>query len=141
MSLLTDPAERRLHEDWKGLSARSVALLRSMSGQHSDDTGLQALVSELTAHGSRFRELWDRNDVVRVSDGTHVLRHPEVGRLVLHFARLPLTGIDGQTIFIYHAEPGTPTADALATLATGKESLGGRPGGWKQGHAHGRQRA
>jgi transcriptional regulator with XRE-family HTH domain len=117
LSLLTDPDERTLHEDWDGLSARSVALLRSMSGQRTADPQLRALVAELSVHSSRFRELWDRNDVVQVSGGTHVLLHPEVGRLVLHFARLPLTGTDGQTIFLYHAEPGTPTADALATLA------------------------
>ena len=78
---------------------------------------LRALVAELSARSTRFRELWERNDVVQVSDGTHVLRHPEVGRLTLHFARLPLTGTDGQSIFLYHAEPDTPTAEALATLA------------------------
>ncbi|KRF27366.1 helix-turn-helix transcriptional regulator [Phycicoccus sp. Soil802] len=117
VSLLTDPRERALHEGWEGLSARSVGLLRSMSAQRSTDPQLQSLVAELSKQSSRFRELWDRNDVVQVSDGTHVLRHPEVGRLTLHFARLPLTGTDGQSIFIYHAEPGTPSADALATLA------------------------
>ncbi len=116
LSLLTDPDERALHDDWDGLSARSVALLRSMSGPRSADPRMRALVAELAERSSRFRELWDRNDVVQVADGTHVLRHPEVGPLTLRFLRLPLTGTDGQTIFLYHAEPGTPTADALATL-------------------------
>jgi transcriptional regulator with XRE-family HTH domain len=116
-ALLTDPAEHALHEDWEGLSARSVALFRAMAGQRDADARLHTLVAQLSEHSSRFRELWDRNDVVQASGGTHVLRHPEVGRLTLHFARLPLTGTDGQTIFLYHAEPGTPTADALAVLA------------------------
>jgi transcriptional regulator with XRE-family HTH domain len=117
MSLLTDGYERVLHEDWEGLSARSVALLRSMSGRRTADPRLGALVAAISERSARFRELWERNDVVQVVDGTHVLRHPEVGRLTLHFARLPLAGTDGQTIFLYHAEPGTPSADALATLA------------------------
>ena len=118
-SLLTDPDDRVLHEDWDGLSARSIALLRLMSGQRSADPRLRTLVAELSLHSSRFREVWDRNDVVQASGGTHVLQHPKVGRLTLRFARLPLTGTDGQTIFLYHAEPGTPTADALASLARG----------------------
>jgi len=117
MALMTDPEERTLHEDWESLSARSVALLRATSGHRSADPRLRALVAEISERSPRFRELWDRNDVVQVSDGTHVLRHPEVGRLTLRFARLPLTGTDGQSIFLYHAEPDTPTADALATLA------------------------
>lgn len=117
VSLLTDPADRALHEGWEGLTTRSVALLRSMVGQRGDDPQLRALVAELSARSDRFRELWARNDVIEVSTGVHVLRHPTAGRLTLHFARLPLIGTDGHTIFLYHAEPGTPTADALATLA------------------------
>ena len=120
LALMTDPHERSLHQDWEGLSARSVALLRSLSGRRSADLRLRALVAELSERSTRFRELWERNDVVQVSDGTHVLRHPEVGKLTLHFARLPLTGTDGQSIFLYHAEPDTPTADALATLAAAR---------------------
>jgi transcriptional regulator with XRE-family HTH domain len=118
-SLLTDPNDRELHEGWEALTARSVALLRSMFSQRDEDPGLRALVAELSVRSDRFRELWERNDVVQVSDGIHVLRHPQVGRLTMHFARLPLIGTDGHTIFLYHAEPGTPTADALATLAAG----------------------
>jgi transcriptional regulator with XRE-family HTH domain len=117
LSLLIDPADRALHEDWDGLTTRSVALLRSMFGQRGDDPQLRALVAELSARSDRFRELWARNDVVQAASGTHVLRHPEVGRLTVHFARLPLIGTDGHTIFLYFAEPGCPTADALATLA------------------------
>jgi len=117
LSLLTDPDERALHEDWEGLSARSVALFRLMSGTRSADERLAALVAQISERSDHFRQVWDRNDVVQASAGTHVLRHPEVGRLTLLFARLPLTGTDGQTIFLYHAEPGTPTAHALATLA------------------------
>ena len=120
LALLTDPHERMLHQDWEGLSARSVALFRLMSGKRSEDLRLRGLVAELSERSTRFRELWERNDVVQVSDGTHVLRHPEVGPLTLHFVRLPLTGTDGQSIFLYHAEPDTPTAQALATLAAAR---------------------
>ncbi len=119
VSLLTDPNDRALHEGWESLTARSVALLRSLFSHRDDDPGLRAQVAELSARSDRFRELWKRNDVVQVSDGIHVLRHPQVGRLTLHFARLPLIGTDGHSIFLYQAEPGTPTADAITILAAG----------------------
>ncbi len=116
-SLLMDPADREFHEDWESLSARSVALLRSMVGRRKDDERLGGLVDSLTARSETFRRLWERNDVIEVSSGVHAVRHPRVGDLTLHFARLPLVGTDGHSIFLYNAEPGSPTADRLASLA------------------------
>ena len=117
LSLLIDPADRAFHRGWEELTARSVALLRSLSGQRTDDPRLRALVDELSARSERFRALWNRNDVVLVSNGRHELFHPEVGDLTLHFARLPLLGTDNHSIFLYQAEPGSPSAAALASLA------------------------
>ncbi|KQM82003.1 helix-turn-helix transcriptional regulator [Agromyces sp. Leaf222] len=116
-SLLTDPADRALHEGWDGLTARSVALFRSMFGVRPGDARLGSLVDELTSSSARFRELWARNDVVQVTDGVHSLQHPDVGALTLHFMRLPLAGTDGHTVYLYQAEPGSPSAEALAALA------------------------
>ncbi|TFC01029.1 XRE family transcriptional regulator [Cryobacterium adonitolivorans] len=117
LSLLVDPADREFHDGWEALSARSVALLRSMFGQRGDDERLRKLVEGLTVRSERFRELWGRNDVIEVSNGVHVVRHPLVGPLTLHFTRLPLIGTDGHTIFLYHAKPNTLTAERLAVLA------------------------
>jgi hypothetical protein len=41
-----------------------------------------------------------------------------VGELDLHYENLQIAGTDGQTLVIYHADPGSPTAQALALLAT-----------------------
>jgi len=46
------------------------------------------------------------------------MHHPEVGELELHYENLQIAGADGQTLVIYHADPGSPTAQALAQLAT-----------------------
>ncbi|MBT2501312.1 helix-turn-helix domain-containing protein [Curtobacterium sp. ISL-83] len=116
VSLLTDPADRAFHEDWEGLSARSTALLRSMIGHRAGDARLAALVAELSAASTSFREAWERNDVTSSTAGVHVLRHPRAGRLVLRFVRLPVPDTDGHTIWTYHAEPGTPSAAALSSL-------------------------
>ena len=116
ISLLTDRDERALHEGWEGLCERTTALLRSMFGQRLTDARLSGLVSELSARNPHFRDAWQRNDVSTSSTGVHVLRHPRVGRLVLHYARLPLPGADGQSIWLYQAEPGTPSDNALQRL-------------------------
>ncbi|WP_211373445.1 helix-turn-helix transcriptional regulator [Agromyces allii] len=118
-SLLTDPADRALHEGWEGLTERSVALFRSMFGLRSHDARLRAMVDELSRSSDRFRELWRRNDVAQITDGVHVLRHPDAGALTLHFMRVPVAGTDGHTIYLYQAEPGSPSAEKFAALAAG----------------------
>ncbi|WP_414690767.1 hypothetical protein [Nocardioides sp.] len=39
-------------------------------------------------------------------------------RLDLHLSELAVEGTDGQTLVVYHAEPGTDTAERLALLAS-----------------------
>jgi transcriptional regulator with XRE-family HTH domain len=116
-SLFTEPSEAVFHADWEGLAARSVALLRGMVDTRLPDARLDALVAEGTRSSPKFREFWERHDVTRVGDGTHALRHPVVGELTLGFLRLPLVGTNGQSLFLYTAEPGTPSAAAMQRLA------------------------
>lgn len=117
LTLLTDPAEQEFHADWEGLAARSIALLRSIADTHSGDARLDALVAAAAESSGLFRELWGRQDVWRVGDGVHTVRHPSVGELTLTYHRLPLVGTDGQSIWTYSAEPGSPSEDALRRLA------------------------
>jgi transcriptional regulator with XRE-family HTH domain len=119
LSLFTDPSERLFHADWEALAARSVALLRITAEARAGDARLDALVAAGSASSPMFRELWDRQDVRRVGEGVHVLRHPLVGELRLSYLRLPLLDTDGQSLFLYFAEPGTPSAVAMARLAGG----------------------
>jgi transcriptional regulator with XRE-family HTH domain len=115
--LFTDPSESVFHADWEGLAGRSVALLRGLADPRHADARLDAVVAEGIRSSAKFREFWERHDVVRVGDGTHLLRHPIVGELTLCFFRLPLMGTNGQSIFLYTAEPGTASAAALESLA------------------------
>ena len=50
--------------------------------------------------------------------GTSLLDHPQVGPLELSYEKLPIPDTNCQTLVIYHAEPGTATAQALTLLAT-----------------------
>jgi len=46
------------------------------------------------------------------------MEHPVVGRLDLRREKLGVGGTDGQVLVVYHADPGTPTAERLALLGS-----------------------
>jgi hypothetical protein len=46
------------------------------------------------------------------------MQHPQVGELRLRRDKLDIPGTDGQQVVIYHAQPGTDSARALALLGS-----------------------
>jgi transcriptional regulator with XRE-family HTH domain len=115
---LLDPSEAELHADWKNATAAAVGQLRATMGAESDDPRMVELVGELSMKSDLFRQLWARQEVVRPSGGLARLHHPEVGDLTLHREKLNIAGTDGQVLVVYHADPGTASADALALLGS-----------------------
>ncbi|WP_244218925.1 hypothetical protein [Micromonospora arida] len=74
-------------------------------------------LEELTAGSERFRRLWARHDVAaRAGGGVRVFQHPELGELALRYEKLAISGTT-QSLVVYHAEPGSPSARSLARLA------------------------
>jgi transcriptional regulator with XRE-family HTH domain len=117
-ALFTDPLARQLHMDWEQGTAGVVAQLRAAAGADTDDPRLAQLVGELSLKSERFRRLWARHDVRRWEGATTRLRHPQVGELHLRREKLAVTGSDGLLLVVHHAEPGTPSATALALLGS-----------------------
>jgi transcriptional regulator with XRE-family HTH domain len=117
-ALFTDPVARRLHPDWEQGTAGVVAQLRAAVGGDTDDPRLAQLVGELSLKSERFRSLWGRHDVRRWEGATTRLTHPRVGELELRREKLAVAGSDGLLLVVHHAEPGTPSADALALLGS-----------------------
>lgn len=118
LAAFLDPAEKDLHEDWEQSTAAAVGQLRASMGSETDDPRMAALVGELSMKSDRFRRLWARQDVVRRAGGPARMHHPEVGDLELHREKLIVAGADGQVLVVYHADPGTPSAQALDLLGT-----------------------
>jgi transcriptional regulator with XRE-family HTH domain len=118
LDVFLDPAERSLYLDWDGTLRCYVASLRQSVGGDTDDRRFVELVSELSAASPRFRELWGRHDVAAQRGASALFDHPQVGRLALHRERLAISGTDGMTLTMYHAQPGTEDADKLALLAS-----------------------
>ena len=116
-SMFLDPAERDLYPDWDRAIAGLVASFRASIGTDNDDPRVAQLVGELSLASDSFRKLWARHDVKALAGGTARLRHPEAGLLELRREKLPIGDSGGQLLVIYHAEPGSASARALAELA------------------------
>jgi transcriptional regulator with XRE-family HTH domain len=112
------PEYRDLFVEWDQKASDMVSYLRMDAGCHPDDPRLSALVGELSVKSEEFRRLWATHDVKEKSYGIKRIRHPLVGDLVLSFESFQLSDGSGQTLITYHAEPGSPSAEALRLLAS-----------------------
>ncbi|MFF4978302.1 helix-turn-helix transcriptional regulator [Streptomyces sp. NPDC001083] len=115
-SVFMDPTDRQLHPDWNDITEEVVAGLRA-AVDPAHDRNLVELVGELALHSDRFRQLWARHDVRPKAGGKRRLNHPRLGEIELRHEKLAIAGTNGQLLVIYHAEPGSPSEAALATLA------------------------
>lgn len=112
---LLAPAAREFFVNWDEATEVAVSGLRESVAGDVGDSRLRALVDELSAASDRFRELWARADVGYRTGILHI-RHPLAGDLYLRRTRLTVPDSDIQ-VFIYHPEPGSASAKALAALA------------------------
>jgi transcriptional regulator with XRE-family HTH domain len=124
LAAFLDPSEKELHEDWDESATAAVGQLRAAMGPETDDPRMAALVGELSMKSDRFRRLWAKQGIVRRAGGPARMHHPEVGDLELHREKLIVAGTDGQLLVIYHADPATGSAQALALLGTIAASSG-----------------
>lgn len=116
--MVLDPAERSLFPAWENMIGHIVARFREVVSTNVDDPRVVQLVGELSVASERFRILWARHDVsVCIPTSVH-LRHPQVGDLELDMEKLAVLGTDGQLLVMHHAEPGSPSAEKLALLAS-----------------------
>jgi hypothetical protein len=95
-----------------------VALLRTEAGRDPFNRELTDLVGELATRSEEFRTRWAAHNVRLHRTGTKRFHHPVVGGVELAFDALELPGEPGLTLTAYTAEPGSPTEDALALLAS-----------------------
>jgi transcriptional regulator with XRE-family HTH domain len=117
-AVFLDPAEQALYPDWDQATAGLVAGFRESVGTDADDPGFVQLVGELSLSSERFRRLWARHDVQSREGMPTRIHHPQVGDLTLSREKLSIGGAEGQLLVIYHAQPGTGSAEKLAILAS-----------------------
>ncbi|MFI1104105.1 helix-turn-helix transcriptional regulator [Streptomyces melanogenes] len=118
--LFLDPASRVVHPEWRDRAAEAVGQLRVAAGNYPDDAELTALITELSARSTEFREIWASGEIVMCAAGRKQLRHPVAGLLTLDFETLHVPAAPGETglvVHVFSAEENTPEAAALAELA------------------------
>ena len=113
-----DPASRDFYPDWDLFAEMCVANMRTDVGRDPHDRGLQDLVGELSTRSETFRRLWANHNVRTHGAGTKRFNHPVVGQLTLAYEELAITAEPGLALFIYTAEPGSPSAERLRLLAS-----------------------
>jgi transcriptional regulator with XRE-family HTH domain len=112
-----EPEMRRLYTDWDDMTAKAVSGLRAMLGLGTAEPELLEMIGELSVASDRFRTLWARRDVRNRASGLTRLDHPVAGKLELYYEKMLLPE-DRQLLVVYHADPGSPTAERLQLLAS-----------------------
>lgn len=113
-----DAASHRLYPDWEQMADITVANLRTAAGQDPHDKALQDLVGELSTRSDEFRRRWGSHNVRTHAGGTKHYHHHVVGELDLAYETMDLRSEPGLSMTIFTAEPASPTAQALALLAS-----------------------
>ncbi|TPW77931.1 helix-turn-helix transcriptional regulator [Schumannella soli] len=113
-----DPATRDVYprDDQPEHGAVFTAELRSAYSTPATRARATAVVDALLASSPEFAEVWARHDV-RLKHPRHKrFAHPEVGELELDCQTL-VDPESGQTLLVFTATPGSPSAEKLALLA------------------------
>ncbi|MCT9138407.1 helix-turn-helix domain-containing protein [Streptomyces violarus] len=116
--VFTEPAIRVLYRDWEAMARLALSHLRMDSRRNPDDSRLTALVEELSALDPQFRRWWTSHDVAVRAGGTRLLRHPVAGDLALERSTFMCAEDPEQQLVVWTAEPGSPTHEALRSLAS-----------------------
>ncbi|HSN42994.1 MAG TPA: helix-turn-helix transcriptional regulator [Propionibacteriaceae bacterium] len=116
-----DPAARDYYSSWESVANDIVAVLRTEAGRNPFDSSLTELVGELSTRSEDFRVRWANHNVRFHQSGKKKLHHPVVGELDLTYEAMVLPADPGLTMFVYTAEPNSPTQEALDFLASWAE--------------------
>ncbi|QZT62457.1 helix-turn-helix domain-containing protein [Mycolicibacterium austroafricanum] len=114
--MFTSEQARNLFADWSVQARTAVENLRLDFGGDPHDPAVIELVDELYAASAEFRMWWAEHRVFQRTYGTKRLRHPVVGDLSVDYETFTMPGDAEQTLFVYLAEAGSPSRDALNLL-------------------------
>jgi transcriptional regulator with XRE-family HTH domain len=121
--IFLDPRATDFYVDWEQVATDAVAILRSEAGRDPYDRDLSDLVGELSTRSETFRTRWAAHNVRFHDTGCKRFHHPVVGDLSLTFETMQLAADAGLMLFVYTAEPGSKSEEALNLLASWAATL------------------
>ena len=121
--IFLDPRAPEFYVDWEQVATDAVAILRSEAGRDPYDRELSDLVGELSTRSETFRTRWASHNVRLHDTGFKRFHHPIVGELSLTFETMVLAADPGLMLFVYTAEPGSMSEEALNLLASWAATL------------------
>src|SRR5437870_4085563 len=121
--IFLDPRATDFYVDWEQVATDAVAILRSEVGRDPYDRGLSDLVGELSTRSETFCTRWAAHNVRFHDTGVKRFHHPVVGHFELAFETMPLSADEGLMMFVYTAEVGSKSEEALNLLASWTATL------------------
>lgn len=115
-STFLDPGARTFYPDWHLVAENTVAGLRLADGLTPGDPRIREVVDELRVKSPDFVAMWEQNDARGKRLTEKRFLHPEVGHMELRVHVFDVRGAPGQELVVYHAVPGSPSAEALSLL-------------------------
>ncbi|MDX3245929.1 helix-turn-helix transcriptional regulator [Streptomyces sp. ME18-1-4] len=116
--VFTDPASRTFYRDWHDVARNSVAGFRLGHGAAPNDPRVRQVLGELLERSPEFAEQWDRHDARGKALEHKRFEHSDVGPLTLTMQTFDVRSAPGQELVVYHAEPASPSSEALLLLGS-----------------------
>jgi transcriptional regulator with XRE-family HTH domain len=113
-----DPRAPTFLLDWDEQADASVGVLRAAAGRNPHDQDLTNLIGELSTRSEDFRVRWARHDVGSHDAGLKRLHHPLVGYIELTYEGMTLSADPDLVLFVFTAEVGSKSEEALNLLAS-----------------------